>query len=92
MLKLHRGLQHHAYGWEAPGRVDRSIRYNVTKIKQQLLSDGLISEELMAKGAKLSRKDFLKALKKFYKKFIKPEVDLKPKTSINPVDLSNKIR
>ena len=92
MLKLHRGLQHHAYGWEAPGRVDRSIRYNVTKIKQQLLSDGLISEELMAKGAKLSRKDFLKALKKFYKKFIKPEVDLKPKTLINPVDLSNKIR
>lgn len=92
MLKLHRGLQHHAYGWEAPGRVDRSIRYNVTKIKQQLLAAGLISEELMAKGAKLSRKTFLKELKKFYAKFIKPEAVSKPKKTLDAPNLVKKTR
>jgi hypothetical protein len=92
MLKLHRGLQHHAYGWEAPGRVDRSIRYNVIKIKQRLLAEGLISEELMAKGAKLSRKTFLKELKKFYAKFIKPEAVSKPKTMLDTPNLVKKTR
>lgn len=82
MLKLHRGLQHHIYGWEAPDRVDRTIRYNVARIKKQLLEDGLISEELMAKGAKLSRKDFLKSLKKFYKQFIKAKEIAKNKDKL----------
>mgnify|MGYP007069958019 CR=1 FL=1 len=75
MLKLHRGLQHHVYGWEAPDKVDASIAYNVAEIKQKLLDMNLISEELAAKGSKMSRKTFLRELKKFYAKFIrKPEL------------------
>lgn len=75
MLKLHRGLQHHVYGWEAPGKVDEAISYNVAEIKQKLLEMGLISEELASKGSKMSRKTFLRELKKFYAKFIrKPEL------------------
>lgn len=63
VMKILRAMQHRVKGWEEPKRVDDTIRRCACTLRQQLIKQGLITNDLASQQGKGSLKKFVRFFK-----------------------------
>lgn len=58
VMKIMRAMQHKVKGWEAPEKVDRSIKKCVVLLRKELLKEGLVSNDILSTRGKIPLKKF----------------------------------
>lgn len=63
VMKIMRAMQHQVNGWEAPKRVDDTIKRCACALRQKLIKQGLVTNDLVSQQGKGSLKKFVRFFK-----------------------------